>query len=361
MSAPRRLLMTGDAVGGVWQYAVELARALVPHGIETTLALLGPGLTQPQRTEATGITVIETGLPLDWMADDAAQVRAAGAAIADLARQMRADLVQLNQPALAAAPMPAPVVAAVHSCVATWWRAVETGPLPDGFAWQTDLVRAGLAAADAVVCPSRAFADAVRDEYALPTLPTVVHNGRTAFAAPPCASHDCVLTAGRLWDRAKDIATLDRTAAMLAVPFKAVGPCEGPNGERQDFAHLALTGRLDEAALAALLASRPVFASAARYEPFGLAVLEAAQAGCALVLSDIPTFRELWGGVAQFVDPGDARGFAEAIEALICDATLRRVRGEAARARAVRFTPQATAAAMAQLYGGFVRRTSVAA
>ena len=39
----------------------------------------------------------------------------------------------------------------------------------------------------------------------------------------------------------------------------------------------------------------------ALYEPFGLAVLEAAQAGCALVLSDIPTFRELWDGAALFV------------------------------------------------------------
>lgn len=353
--------MTADAVGGVWQYAVELARGLVPHGIETVLALLGPAPDAAQRAEAAGIAIVETGLPLDWMADDAADMRAAGAAIGELARRTRADLVQLNQPALAAAPMPAPVVAVVHSCVATWWRAVEQGPLPESFVWRTDLVRAGLAAADRIVCPSRAFARALQQAYALPASPTVVHNGRTPFAARPFASDDFVLTAGRLWDRAKDVATLDRAAALLGVPFRAAGPVEGPNGERRAFAHLALTGRVDEAALATLLSRRPVFASAARYEPFGLAVLEAAQAGCALVLADIPTFRELWDGVAAFVAPGDARRFATAIDALIGDASLRHARGEAARARAGRFTPQVTAAAMARLHAGLVQRSSVAA
>jgi hypothetical protein len=38
-------------------------------------------------------------------------------------------------------------------------------------------------------------------------------------------------------------------------------------------------------------------------EPFGLAVLEAAQAGCPLVLSDLPGFRELWDGAALFRRP----------------------------------------------------------
>ena len=51
----------------------------------------------------------------------------------------------------------------------------------------------------------------------------------------------------------------------------------------------------------AILPTRPIFVSVSRYEPFGLAVLEAAHAGCALVLSDIPTFRELWQGAASFV------------------------------------------------------------
>ena len=48
----------------------------------------------------------------------------------------------------------------------------------------------------------------------------------------------------------------------------------------------------------------------ARYEPFGLAVLEAAQAGMALVLSDTPGFRELWDDAAIFVAGEDALGTA---------------------------------------------------
>ena len=361
MTGAVRLLMTADVVGGVWQFAVELARALRPHGVDTTLALLGPAPTGAQAAEADGLTLVETGLPLDWMAEDADAVRASGRAIAALARELDADLVHLNQPALAAAPMPAPVVVGIHSCVATWWRAVEDGPLPAGFAWQTDLARAGLAAADRIVCPSHAFARSVKDIYGLPAMPAVVHNGRTPLPTQPHAGDDCVLTAGRLWDRGKDVATLDRAAAMLGVPFRAAGASDGPNGARQEFAHLAVLGRLDEPALGALLARRPVFASAARYEPFGLAVLEAAQAGCALVLADIPPFRELWSDVATFVAPGDAAGFALAIDSLIGDASRRHTRGEAARARAARFTPQATAAAMAQLYGGLLQQANVAA
>ena len=64
------------------------------------------------------------------------------------------------------------------------------------------------------------------------------------------------------------------------------------------------------------LGARPIFVSVARYEPFGLAVLEAAQAGCALVLSDIPTFRELWGGAALFVPANDDRALVSHVERL---------------------------------------------
>ena len=50
-----------------------------------------------------------------------------------------------------------------------------------------------------------------------------------------------------------------------------------------------------------------IYALPARYEPFRLEVLEAAAPGCALVLGDIASLRELWDGAALFVAPDDDR------------------------------------------------------
>ncbi len=348
----RHLLLTVDAVGGVWPYAVDLAAGLRAHGWATTLALLGPAADADQAAaaEAAGARLVDTGLALDWMSDDAATVCAAGAALAALARAERADLVQLNQPALAAGFGGIPVVAAIHSCVGTWWDAVHGGPLPADLAWQAALTGEGLREADAVVAPTTAFARAVAVRYGV--IARVVANGRAPLPAEAAPMRDVALTAGRLWDAGKDVATLDRAAARLAIPFAAAGSLDGPHGATVEPRHLATLGRLDDATLGAHLAARPVFVSAARYEPFGLAVLEAALAGCALVLSDIPTFRELWDGAATFAAPGDDAAFASAIAALIADPVEREAAGDRAHARAsaARFTPAAMAAAMAAIY-----------
>jgi glycosyltransferase involved in cell wall biosynthesis len=117
---------------------------------------------------------------------------------------------------------------------------------------------------------------------------------------------------------------------------------------------------LGDTELAAHLAARPVFVSAAIFEPFGLAVLEAAQAGCPLVLSDIPSFRELWDGAATFVTPGDEDGFVDAITRLLDQSDLRAERGRAAVARAARYTPAATATAMCGLFGQVLDRRAAA-
>jgi glycosyltransferase involved in cell wall biosynthesis len=141
------------------------------------------------------------------------------------------------------------------------------------------------------------------------------------------------------------------------VPVKAAGPLVGPNGEHARFDHLATPGRLDDTALAGCLAARPVFVSPALYEPFGLAVLEAAMAGCALVLSDIPTFRELWDGAATFVAPDDHAGFAHAIEGLIGDTRLRLTQGETARAIARSYTVERMADGMDRIHRQLLGRS----
>ncbi|HLH12669.1 MAG TPA: glycosyltransferase family 4 protein [Methylovirgula sp.] len=350
---PLRLFMTADAVGGVFQYAVDLAAALAAHGIETTLALLGPRVSAAQRAALVGVDglkFIETGLPLDWLAADEGSAMATASAVAALAALNEADAVHLNTPALAIARYPAPVVAVAHSCLASWWAAVKSTALPPDFAWRTRLMARGMAGADVVICPSRSFAQTLAELYG--RMPIVVHNGRPSCATSTAEADKApsAFTAGRLWDEGKNIAVLDAAAGLIDIPLFAAGPVEGPNGTRFTPRHLKCLGSLDAAQMRAELARRPMFVSAALYEPFGLAVLEAAQAGCALILSDIPTFRELWDGAALFVGARDPRAFADALKWL--DPVRRAEMGEAARLRAERYCVDRVAATMASIYDG---------
>jgi glycosyltransferase involved in cell wall biosynthesis len=350
-----RLLMTVDAVGGVWQYATELACALRPLGFETVLAVLGPPPAPEQRTaikRCKGVKLVETGLPLDWLSEAESARRAAGE-LAALARREKVDLIHLNSPALAAAQTwPVPVLGVAHGCVSTWWEAARPGQALDAsYQWHRDMMAQGLRACDRVIAPSASFAQTLQRVYALAAAPQVVHNGR---ALPPrvlaCAGTNSALTAGRLWDEVKNLATLDQAAVRLSFPFYAAGEATAPHGETRTAQHLTLLGHLDALAFSARLEQRPVFVSAATFEPFGLAVLEAAAARCPLVLSDIPTFRELWDGTAVFVDPHDGPGFATAIETILRDPKVRDELGEAAHARALQYTPDRLASAMAGHY-----------
>lgn len=353
-----RVFMTLDAVGGVWQYSLDLARALGERGCQTILALLGPGPSASQRREADAIataTLIDTGLPLDWLCDGPEPVLAAGRAITALAGQTGADIVQLNMPTLAATVRPPmPTIAVTHGCVATWWEAAHGGaPLDAGYEWHRRLMAQGLRAVDHIIAPTASYARLVERQYRLPRLPGVVHNGRTPPAwSPRGALHDCALTVGRLWDRVKRADLLDRAASRMAIPFHAAGAVQGPHGERAALEHLHLLGQIDSDALMLRLAERPVFVSAASFEPFGLAVLEAANAGCALVLSDIPGFRELWDGAALFVAGDDDAVWARAIETVIHDADRRNRLGHAAHDRAARYTPAAMAEGMWAVFDG---------
>jgi glycosyltransferase involved in cell wall biosynthesis len=98
------------------------------------------------------------------------------------------------------------------------------------------------------------------------------------------------------------------------------------------------------------LGSASIFAAPARYEPFGLAILEAAAAGCALVLGDIPSLRENWDGAAAFVPPEDRVALGATINLLIADAQERTRLAAAARRRAGRFTLRRMAQSYATLY-----------
>jgi glycosyltransferase involved in cell wall biosynthesis len=109
-------------------------------------------------------------------------------------------------------------------------------------------------------------------------------------------------------------------------------------------------GLISSNAVATWMARAAIYAFPARYEPFGLSVLEAAHSGCALVLGDIPSLRENWSGAARFVPPDDADQLETVLRELIERPAERQAMGRAARARAAAFTPEQHVSAYRSLY-----------
>jgi glycosyltransferase involved in cell wall biosynthesis len=109
-------------------------------------------------------------------------------------------------------------------------------------------------------------------------------------------------------------------------------------------------GALDAREVMSWLSRAAVFAEPARYEPFGLAALEAASSGCALVLGDIPSLREVWGEAATFVSPNDAGGLARVVNRLLDDPVLRREAAARAFGVAARYAPATMASAYLDAY-----------
>jgi glycosyltransferase involved in cell wall biosynthesis len=337
-TGPERVLMTTDTVGGVWTYSLELAGSLAAEGVQIILASLGSLPRPEQIAEARAVTGLELyalECRLPWMDDPWDEVAAAGDWLVSLARDTHPDVIHLSEPVFGALTWPSPCVVVGHSCVLSWWEAVLGQPAPSEWEGYRGAMRAGFAGADAVVAPSYWMLQALGRHYGV-RRGRVIPNGRRADRFLPARKEAIVLTATRVWDPAKNVVALDRAADGLAWPVYAAGD-RCPPGQRDPIVpeHVHMLGRLTPEELAAWLSRAAVFALPARYEPFGLSILEAALAGSALVLGDIPSLRETWDGVAIFVSPDDHLTLRLALGAMIGDAGLRHTLAMRAHRRAL--------------------------
>jgi glycogen(starch) synthase len=331
-----RLLMTTDAVGGVWTFAIELASGLADHGVRTRLAVLGPPPAADQQRKVAaipGLELVVTGHDLEWCDKRGIIDWAARQQLLALADDFRPDVVHVNGFREAACGWGAPVVLVAHSCVRSWWRACRGCEPPIEWSAYDAAVRAGLEAADAVVAPTESFLGELELLYGTLPRARAILNGRTLTLSARRRRKPLILAAGRLWDEGKNIAALARVAPRLPWPVAVAG--EAPRGGA--LPNLVHLGRLDEAALIEAMSEAEIFCAPALYEPFGLAVLEAAACGAALVLSTAPSFLELWGTAARFVDPDDVDGLAGTLLDLIRDPHAREELQMAARQSAAAY------------------------
>lgn len=348
--------MTTDAVGGVWSYSVELLRQLGALGCEIVVASLGGPLSDAQKADArrlTNVELHESHYRLEWMEKPWDDVERSTEWLAALLHETECEALHFNCFGPAAARWDVPVLLVAHSCVSSWWRAVHgTDPGPEWGRYRACVSRA-LDRADRVIAPSAAMLAALADCYSdadFAERAVVIHNGVDARRWPAGGRRDepFVLAAGRVWDQAKNLRQLESIAAELDCPVLIAG--DGGGDREHSGAGAVRLGRLPRTRLAEHYRKAAAFAHPARYEPFGLAVLEAALSGCPLVLGDIASLRELWDGVALFVDPDDAGALRDALRRLLDDPSERSARGEAARARALQFSARAMALQYAEQY-----------
>jgi glycogen(starch) synthase len=346
-----RVLMTADTVGGVWTYALELIRAL--PSIEFTLATMGGALSASQCAEVDAlqnVSVRESAFRLEWMDEPWNDVEQAGEWLLEIAREIAPDVVHLNGYSHAALPWSAPVLVVAHSCVLSWWRATKASDAPPQYDQYRHRVTAGLNAADLVVAPTTAMLESLREDYNAQFDGRVIHNGRNHTGFSPAPKLPKILTAGRVWDEAKNIMLLNEIAPRIRWPIEVAGENIHPSGSTALSSNLRGLRKLSPQDLAQHFAGSAIYAAPARYEPFGLSILEAALCSCALVLSDIPSLRELWDDAAVFVPPNDADALGRAFDALIDNTVRREEMGLRARQRGLHFTVDRMAAGYRAAY-----------
>jgi len=370
------VLVTTDSLSGSWTYTRELVTGLVTRGVRVTLVSFGE-IPLPDQTSwmdhLHGLDYRPTAFHLEWMQEAEQDLPESSAFLVALVRELRPDVLHLNQFCYGALPVDVPRVVMAHGDLITRTHAVHNrAPRPEGsLSWYRNTVLKGLAGADAVVAPSSWMLDRLSACYRRPQRAEVIYPGRNPiFFNPYVNKDDCVLAVGRLVDASKQVFLL--TQQSHSVPVCIVGaehtvpmpriPIRADVKVDTEQTSVAIRGAQTEAQLRALYSRASIYAATARYEPLGMSALEAAFSRCAIVANDIPSFREIWGDAALYFRTNDAASLADKIRQLNADRCMRRAYAELAYTRArERFTTKRMIDDCLQLYRSLESAKSLAA
>jgi glycosyltransferase involved in cell wall biosynthesis len=303
-------------------------------------------------------------LKLEWMQAAGPDIARTAEVVADVAASISADVIHANQFAAACAAVETPIVLTLHSDVLSWSRWTLRRPAdPREWAGYVRLVQDGVQHARAVVSVSHFLAHEVADLYGITRPIDVIHNGWPVTGAGPVAEDEPVtMVAGRVWDPAKNIGLVAR-ATRGWDPGEVVVAGETRHPDSGDTAAVAPPlrplGLLLPDELATWLQGAAIYLSPALYDPFGLLPLQAALSGCALLLSDIPSYRELWDGAACFFRANDPTDLRRQWRRLVLDPALRlELRRQAGQRARSRYTAEHMTDGYLELYSRLEQRVA---
>ncbi len=370
------VLVTADTVSGSWIYTRELVTGLVTRGVRVTLVSFGE-IPLPEQTSwmdlLHGLEYRPTAFRLEWMDEAPQDMVESCHFLASLVREVRPDLLHFHQFCHGNLPVEVPRIVMAHGDIVSWTQAVQgCAPRPTRWLkWYRDTIVRGIAAADAMVAPSAWMLDSICYNYTHPRRGAVIYPGRNPiFFNPYVSKDDSVLSVGRLLDAGKQVFLLTQhsqpfsvciVGAEQTVPLPRV-PIRADVKVATDQSCVAIRGPQTEAQLRALYSRAAVYAATARYEPLGMATLDAAFSRCAIVANDIPAFREVWGDAALYFRTNDARSLADTLQQLDSDRALRHAYSDRAYTRArERFTAKRMIDDYLNLYRSLLSADTLAA
>ena len=326
------VLMTSDTVGGVWTYTQELVTGLIHSGHRVTLVSFGK-LPLPHQTgwmqSLSGLDYRPTEYRLEWMEVSERDIEESKRYLQLLIGEVKPDVLHFSQYCYGDLATDVPKVVVAHSDIVSWWAAVHECQ-PDNTPWiknYRETVSRGLNGADLVVAPSRWMLNQLSHYYEQPASQQVIYNGRTpSLFRPDVQKDDSVISVGRVWDPAKNVALLlqgQHKSRTSIIGWEREPGREDRQRSVEPPENVSLLGSKSQAELREIYARASIYAAPSRYEPFGLAPLEAAFSRCALLMNDNPVFHELWESAAIFFKKNDARECARQIDCLSQDSELR--------------------------------------
>jgi len=330
--------MTSDSVGDVLPYALALAGSLADLDIHVGLATFGPflSLAEKRRIERqSGLELFESGLSAEWMPGFWSDEQRAADWLLRLAAEFQPDLVHLNGLLFSSLPWSSPVLVVEHRCMASWWLDLKGQPLPRQWNIYRDQVARGLSSVGLVVAGSNVALATLREHYGPFSAGRVIPYG---WHLPEVTEEKrgFIITAQRLWDHSSNLEVLERCAPYLAWPVFCAGDSLDSSGIRvkAQARNVCCLGGLSEEGLEEWLRRSSIYVVPARDAHCQVSVLQAAMAGCALVLGNHPALKEVWDQAAVFVPPEDPEALRCALDRLICDRERRDDLADKAQRRA---------------------------
>ncbi|MGE5435730.1 MAG: glycosyltransferase family 4 protein [Syntrophothermus sp.] len=297
----KKILITSDAIGGVWNFSIDLCKYLSKEDISVIIALTGEPLTSEQKKEVSNlpnVTLQYKNYKLEWMPDSLSDIEHSIKWIAYLVHLFRPDVLHFNSFSFAAGNFDLPIVLTAHSDVYSWYDAVKNSRPHIEWDNYYSNVKEGLGKADVVTAPSNNMKEYIERFYGTKNI-KVIYNGRDSKLFSRRKKENYILSNGRIWDEAKNHKVLIEAASELMIPVLIAGEYKS-NDLYNLPPNVTLLGKLSNEEIAKYLSKALLYVHTAKYEPFGLAPLEAGLSKCALVLNDISSLREIWGDNALF-------------------------------------------------------------